>query len=101
MPSLSTTYGISILLASIAGIGSAFLANKVVPMIPEPAEVSSVTVEPVKEEPAPSAPPDVPSKVTYEDLPPAKLPNAVPPVASAPPGDENPSGGSKQVMTIS
>jgi hypothetical protein len=101
MPSLSTTYGISILLASITGIGSAFLANKFVPMIPEPAEISSVTVEPIKEEPAPSAPPEVPSKVAYEELPPAELPNAVPPVASAPPEDENPSGGSKQEITIS
>ena len=98
MPSLSTTYGISILLASIAGIGSAFLANKFVPMIPEPAEVSGITVEPVKEQPSPSAPPEeVPSKVAYEELPPAELPNAVP----VTPEDENPSGGSKQEMTIS
>lgn len=96
MPSLSTTYGVSILLASIAGIGSAFLANKFVPMVPQPTEVSGI-VEPTKEEPAP---PEVPSKVAYEELPPAELPNAVPAV----PGEENPSavlGGSKQVMTIS
>ena len=100
MPSLSTTYGISILLASITGIGSAFLANKFVPMVPEPTEVSDVTAQPL--EPAPSAPPEeVPQKVAYEELPPAELPNAGPPVASAPPEDENPSGGSKQEITIS
>ena len=100
MPSLSTTYGVSILLASIAGIGSAFLANKFVPMVPQPTEVSGVT-EPVKEEPAPSAPEEVPSKVAYEELPPATLPNATPATPGASLEDENPSGGSKQVMTIS
>jgi cell fate (sporulation/competence/biofilm development) regulator YlbF (YheA/YmcA/DUF963 family) len=183
MPSLSTTYGVSILLASIAGIGSAFLANKFVPMGPEPAEVVKQSstmpqeisvdienlsetlqkeeginkddaddiVELIKEEiedwknnpngeptseefqklsrklqrkvdmnvdvanfiarraqrdsmrwnkinssstkpfysasqtPAPSAPPEVPSKVAYEELPPAELPNSVPSV----PGESN------------
>lgn len=83
MASLSTVYGISILLASIAGIGSAFLANKFVPMIPEPAEVSGI-VEPVEEKPVVPQE-EVSQKVSYEELPPAELPNSVPSV----PGESN------------
>ncbi len=78
---LSSVYMISILLTSIAGVGSAFLGNKFVPMVSQPTEVSSV-VEPPKEEPAP---PEVPSKVAYEQPPPTVPSNAVPSV----PGESN------------
>ena len=68
MPSLSTTYGVSILLASIAGIGSAFLANKFVPLTPPP------TQEVIKPEP-PSINSDF-SQKSYSEV----LPNSVPAV---------------------
>lgn len=42
---LSSVYMISILLTSIAGVGSAFLGNKFVPMIPTPDEVSENSTE--------------------------------------------------------
>lgn len=97
MASLSTVYGISILLASIAGIGSAFLANKFVPMIPQPAEVNEYSVQ----EPASPPPPEVPDKESFSTPPPLKLQNDVPSVPGAPVEEDPTFGGSKQAITIS
>ena len=58
MASLSTVYFIGIMLASVAGMSSAFLGNKIYPIKGgmEPVKEEPVKEEPVKEEPVKEEP---------------------------------------------